>query len=190
MAIGKSKVTTTQEQRTLQSGCTTTSTERCAHRTAHFIQPGIPQLAYISAPTVGCGLFTAPWLIRRNKNSPWQPKRRGDTCSEKMTQKRANYKQSIRRTKQTWGQFRSSKERRPRDASPVSVVVGVDRGQVSLSRFTQLPLLLPLPAAAAMRGTICAEVWYPAGVTDAVVGSSRTNLRTRKHVDFFSMSPR
>ena len=46
-----------------QAGCTTTSTERRAHRTAHFTQlPGHPQPAYISAPSVGCGLLTALWL--------------------------------------------------------------------------------------------------------------------------------
>ena len=41
VAVGKSKVTTTKEQRTAQAGCTTTSTERRAHRTAHCLQqPG------------------------------------------------------------------------------------------------------------------------------------------------------
>ena len=34
--VGKSKVTATKEQRTAQAGCTTTTTERRAHRTAHF----------------------------------------------------------------------------------------------------------------------------------------------------------
>ena len=34
--VGKSKVAATKEQREAQAGCTTTSTERRAHRTAHF----------------------------------------------------------------------------------------------------------------------------------------------------------
>ena len=34
--FGKSKATSTKEPRTAQAGCTTTSTERRAHRTAHF----------------------------------------------------------------------------------------------------------------------------------------------------------
>ena len=36
VAVGKSKVTTTKEQRTTQAGCTTISTGTGAHRTAHF----------------------------------------------------------------------------------------------------------------------------------------------------------
>ena len=35
VAVGKSNVTTTKEQRTPQAGSTTTSTERRAHHTAH-----------------------------------------------------------------------------------------------------------------------------------------------------------
>ena len=34
--VGKSKVTATKEQRTAQAGCTMTTTERRAHRTANF----------------------------------------------------------------------------------------------------------------------------------------------------------
>ena len=34
--VGKSKVTATKEQRTAQAGRTTTTTERRAHRIAHF----------------------------------------------------------------------------------------------------------------------------------------------------------
>ena len=41
-AVGKSNVTTTIEQRTTQAGCTTSSTEGCAHRTAHFTAAGKP----------------------------------------------------------------------------------------------------------------------------------------------------
>ena len=36
VAVGKSKVTTTKEQRTTQAWCATSSTETRAHRTAHF----------------------------------------------------------------------------------------------------------------------------------------------------------
>ena len=34
--VGKSKVTVTKEKRTTQAGCTTTTTERRAHRKAHL----------------------------------------------------------------------------------------------------------------------------------------------------------
>ena len=65
--------------------------------------------------------------------------------------------QNIRRTKPKRERFRSSEKWRPRDASLVSVVVGVDVGQVLASRFAQLPLLLPLLAAATARDLICAK---------------------------------
>ena len=70
-----------------------------------------------------------------------EPERSSDSCSEEKTQKRANCKQSIRWTKQIEERFRLFKERRPRDASPVSVVFGVDRDQVLVSRFEQLPFV-------------------------------------------------
>ena len=53
--------------------------------------------------------------------------------------------------------FRASEEIRPRDAWPVSVVFGVEVGQVLVSPFAQLPLLLSLLAAAAARDSICAR---------------------------------
>ena len=53
--------------------------------------------------------------------------------------------------------FRSLEERRPRDAWPVSVVFGVEVGQVLVSPFAQRPLLLRLLAAAAARDSICAR---------------------------------
>ena len=59
-----------------------------------------------------------------------EPKRSNDASSEKWTQKRENCKQSMHRTNQVRERFRSFQERRPRDESPVSVVFGVDRGQV------------------------------------------------------------
>ena len=40
--VEKSKVTATQEQRTTLAGCTTTSTDRGAHYTAHFTAAGNP----------------------------------------------------------------------------------------------------------------------------------------------------
>ena len=89
VAVGKSEVTTTKEQRTTQAGCTTASTEGRAHRTAHLQLPGNPQPAYISSPSDGCSLLTALWLARHKKCR--QPKR-SDACSEKNTQKRANCK--------------------------------------------------------------------------------------------------
>ena len=63
MDVGKSKVTATKEQRTAQASRTTTTTERRAHRTAHFTAARNPAAAYISAHSVGCGLLTALWLV-------------------------------------------------------------------------------------------------------------------------------
>ena len=56
------------------------------------------------------------------------------TPARKKDKKRTNCKQSIRQTKQKRERFGLSKERCPRDASPVSVVFGVDQGQVLVSR--------------------------------------------------------
>ena len=100
-------------------------------------------LQYISAPSVRCGLLTALWqqgiskeMYHGNLNDSTNPSR------GKKTQNGTNCKRTeIRRTKQRRERVRSSKARRTRDASPVSVVFGEDRGQVLLSRFAQLPFV-------------------------------------------------
>ena len=76
--------------------------------------------------------------------------------------------------------FRSSKERRPRDASPVSVAFRADRGQVLVYRFAQLSFAATSTACCCSRSRCdMREVRYLAAV---VVGSSRRNLSTRTQV--------
>ena len=141
----KSRQQKNNNQQHKQAACTTTSTERCAHCTAHF-----------SSREDSRSLYTAVYIsaFRRMRHTHsavvCKAYRSNDACSEKLTRKRASCQQSIRRTKKRRVRFGSSEERRPRDASPVSVVFGVDRGQVFgvvAARTTTrglLPLLLLL----------------------------------------------
>ena len=129
--VGKNKATTRKEQRTTETGCTANRTDRRANRTAHFTA---------ARKSAACIYFSAFRQMRLAhsavvnkayvKNVHMEPKRSNDASSEKWTQKRENCKQSMHRTNQVRERFRSFQERRPRDESPVSVVFGVDRGQV------------------------------------------------------------
>ena len=103
---------------------------------------------------------------------PWQ------NCSERQKQKRVNCKKRINPSDQK-RVFLSSEERLPRDASPMSVILGVGRGQVLVLRFIQLPLLPLLFAATAAQGTICARYDVAAAV---VVGTSRRKSKRQKQV--------
>ena len=128
--LWKKQVTTTEEQRTKQAGCTTTGTEERAHGTAPFTAARKPAACiYFSAfrrmQLTHSAVVSKAYVKKCREpifiNESTTPGRK------KKTQKRPNCKQSIRRTKQIRERFRSSRERRPRDASPVSVVY---RGQV------------------------------------------------------------
>ena len=74
--------------------------------------------------------------------------------------------------------FRSSKGRRPRDALPVLVVLGVDRGQELESRFVQLPFVATSTACCCCTRYDIRDVRYVAAAV--VVRPSRRNPQTRK----------
>ena len=61
----------------------------------------------------------------------------------------------------------------------MSVVFGIDRGQVLVPRFLQLPLLLLLFDVAATRGTV--RVRCDVAPAAAVVGCCRRKPKTRKY---------
>ena len=130
-------VTSTKEQRTTQSRYTTTSTEGRVHRAAHFTAAGKPAACIYFYAFRRMQLTHSTVVSKEYAKQCREGKRRNDACSLKNTPKKANWKESIRRNKQIRGRFRSSKERRPRDASALSVLFGVDRGQVFVPWFTQ-----------------------------------------------------
>ena len=130
VVVGKSKVTTTKEQRATQAGCTATSTERRAHRTAHFTAARKPTACIFFSAFRRMRLTHSAVVSKAYVKTDREAKRSNNASSVKNTQERAIYKKSIRRTKRTGQRYRSSKERCPRDGSPLSVIVGVDRGHV------------------------------------------------------------
>ena len=101
VAVGKSKVTTTKEQRTTQflTGCTTTSTERRAHSTALFAAARKPTACIYFSAFRWMRLSNSVVVSKAYVKKCREAKRSSDACSVKKTQKRANRKQSIRRTK-------------------------------------------------------------------------------------------
>ena len=135
--VGKCTVTATKAHRRAQAGWTSTTTRRRAHRTALFTAARNPAACIYFSAFRRMRLTHSTVVSKEYAKQCWEGKRRNDACSLKNTPKKANWKESIRRNKQIRGRFRSSKERRPRDASALSVLFGVDRGQVFVPWFTQ-----------------------------------------------------
>ena len=120
---------TTKEQQTAQATRTTTRTERHAHRTEHFLAARNPaSCTYFSAfrqmrLTHSAVVSKAYAKLARHMKKNYH----GETARENWHKKEQTARRaSIRRIRREC--FGSSEERRPRDASPVSVVFGVDRG--------------------------------------------------------------
>ena len=125
-------------QQSLQAACTATTTERCAPRTAHFSSSEDSPSLY----TAVC--FSAFRRMRLNHSAvvskehreKWSIKRSNDACSEKLTKKeQAASRASVGPKKVESDKTKKSavwivRGEAPRDASPVSVIFGVDRGQV------------------------------------------------------------
>ena len=87
VTVGKSKVTTTKVQRATQAGCTTTSAEGRAHRTAHFTAARKPA-ACIYFSTFRRLWFTHSAVVSKAYVKKCrEPKRSNDACSEKDTKK-------------------------------------------------------------------------------------------------------
>ena len=132
---------TRRAQRPAQSG---------VHTAQHtLLRRGFPQPVYISASPSDTA-YSALWLARHVKIY------HEATTHRENRSKKANCKKSIRPKIEEL--ILSSEERCPRDASPVSVVFGVDGGQVLLSRFAQLPFVATTTAAAESviaRGCCC-----------------------------------
>ena len=91
-----------------------------------------------------------------------EPKRRNDACLEKMTKKQeqAASRESVGPKKERL-RFGSSEERRPGDASPVSVVFRVDRVQVLGVVAARTTTCATSAAAAAAAAAAAFVMWVP-----------------------------
>ena len=119
-----------------QAACTTTSTERCAPRTAHLSSsedsPSLYTAVYFSFHRVRLNRSA---LVSKEHVERWNIKRRNDACSEKLRKKEQTASRaSVGPKKVEWDQKKNTvwiiRGEARRDASPVSVFFGVDRGQV------------------------------------------------------------
>ena len=102
--VGKNKAT--KQKNSEQHKQVAQRPEQTGVQTAqHTLQlPGNPQRAYISAPSVRCGLLTALWLVRHiyvkmyigNLNEATTPARKMDTKKRKLQAEHASHQSSKR----------------------------------------------------------------------------------------------
>ena len=80
-----------KKRRTTQAGCTTASTERRAHRTAHFTAARKPTASQFFSAFRRMLLTHSAVVSKAYVEKCREVKRSNDACSVKKTQKRANW---------------------------------------------------------------------------------------------------
>ena len=138
VAVGKRKkvkrTTPPPTNSTNKRRAQTTSTERCAHRTVHFSSSGDSRSLDTTVHFIAfrrMRLTHSAVCGKRGICRKMEPERKKRRLLEKTDTKKsmlpAEHPSDQKKKRVRFG---SSEEMRPRDASPVSIVFGVDRGQV------------------------------------------------------------